>query len=122
MTLKKGQLMLSSLKILLFIIFLIAFFVISAVNALAFPPAYDLPPEYSGRGTATATPASGPPCSVITIEGSDFDGLRHVGIGWHNQDGNRNLPVVYGLTDSDWNFSLDITVPGDAQPGTNWIN
>ncbi|MHB9088601.1 MAG: hypothetical protein ACYC5A_05190 [Thermoleophilia bacterium] len=87
-------------------------------------PEWMMPPD--SRLTTTITPKSGQPCSTVTVNGSGYQSFPNVHISWWYDgkvvDGDYKTVVVARDRRDDNFFSLDITVPGDAPPGTNWLH
>jgi outer membrane protein assembly factor BamB len=65
--------------------------------------------------TLTLTPNTGPPTTVTTVKGAGFGVSETVDVYFDTTD------MVLASTNSTGGFSVGLTVPSTATPGTHWV-
>lgn len=77
-------------------------------------------PDTGAQAQVTVSPRSGVPGTTVTVRGSGFPDNGRVRVG----PGVRNAEPVYietVSTNEDGRFSIQITIPSNADPDTTWV-
>jgi hypothetical protein len=69
----------------------------------------------------TLSPSSGPPSTVVQVSGSGFGAFETVAITYVDSV-NGTRKGGRAQTDTGGNFSKQVTIPGNATPGSQYLN
>ena len=87
------------------------------VVVISLPAGRLLTPTTAAAATPAVTlaPATGPPTTLTTVKGTGFGASETIDVYFDTTD------LVLASTNSTGGFSVNLTVPGTATPGTHWI-